>query len=539
MAGSDESKYRIDPNITTKIMDSKGVNYGHAISKMFDTLGDIEVKKKESAQKAEDRALTQESLKLGIDNAKKDQIIKGISVQSIQDKLEDEKVVGGYIASDYTDWNTYAKDKGVKLRSPEMMQSVAKLSDERYNKLMDENWALHEGYLKEQGKFLDAKGNIDMSAVREQLKLDPTNNIGLAQAAERKYGVKIDKPAESLSAKDQAAILASQSTVTKNNALAKKYDWEMKSGGSKGDGGVGAGTNEIKNYTQYANAQKGRGVAPLPFDEWYDKEKNSKTMGMGLRDIEYADGKLNDALITKDKVKMQSAANLYARANPDVKNVDKVFRAIAPTAYQLEEAQKLIQTKGAGVGDEMKNLFSQYTGLGWDETTQEGRTAFLSILQPLAKANITGSVSDRDMKMLQDGFATMYKSDKAVATAMRNKLEQIVATLKPYAQAHPQYAEARGYDVTLNLLEGLSKTTAGNNTRTSNQKSDGFIAVDDILSTKPQAQQNGENVPVSLFGFHKNEPQAQQKQQTQQPKPQQPTNSRVNSVEDFDKLLGF
>lgn len=512
MATSSESKYQINPAITSEIMKTKNINYGHAISKMFDTLGDIEVKDEERVQKAADRALTQESLKLGIDNAKKDQILKGISVQSIQDKLDDEKIVGDFIASDYTDYNTYAKDKGVKLRSPEMMQAVEKLSDANYSKLMDENWALHEGYLKENGKFLDAKGNIDMSAVREQLKLDPTNNIGLAQAAERKYGVKIDKPAETLGAKDQAAILASQSTVAKNMAQAKKYEYEMKNGGSKSGDGVGAGTNEIKNYTQYANAQKTRGVEPLAFDEWYDKEKNSKTMGMGLRDIEYADTKLTEALVSKDKTKMQSAANLYARANPDVKNVDKVFRAISPTAYQFQEAQKLIQTKGAGAGDEMKNLFAQYTGMAWDETTQEGRTAFLSVLQPLAKANITGSVSDRDMKMMQDGFATMYKSDKAVATAMKNKLGQIVATLKPYAEAHPQYAEARGYDVTLQLLSGLYGSDAGEQTKKVTE--DAFIPVDDILGGKPKPPQ-------------------------QQPKPQQPTNSRVNSVEDFDKLLGL
>lgn len=479
-----EDKYRIDPNITSKIMDSKSVNYGHAIGKMFEDLGAIEQKKEENIQKQEDRELAQKSTLLAIDNAQKEQIIKGISVNEIKTKLEDQKAVSAFMQSEDTDWGTYAREHNIKLKTPEMIQTVEKLSDERYNKLMDDSLSAHELYLKENGKFLDKNGNVDLQSVRKQLSSDPTNNLGLAQAFERKYGTKLEKPAEVLSAKDTAAILASQSTITKNNALAKKYKNESKNGGKSG-----GSTNEIKNYTQYANAQKTRGLTPLTFDEWYDKEKNSKTMGMGLRDIEYADTKLTESLLSKDKYQMQSAANLYARANPDVKNVDKVFRAIAPTAYQIEEAQKLIATNGAGVGDEMKNLFAQYTGMEWDQTSQEGRTAFLSVLQPLAKANITGSVSNSDMKMLQDGFATMYKSDKAVATAMRNKIGQSISTLKLYAEAHPKYVEARGYNATLQLLEGLyGKNSTTNKTEQTPKKVTRIIGEQEPNSQPQQTQ---------------------------------------------------
>ena len=80
------------------------------------------------------------------------------------------------------------------------------------------------------------------------------------------------------------------------------------------------------------------------------------------------------------------------------------------------------------IGDEIKNQFSVWTGLSWDDTTQEGRTAFLSVLQPLAKATMTGSVSDRDMKTLENSFSNLYKSDKALANALKNKTEQLLYT---------------------------------------------------------------------------------------------------------------
>ena len=110
----DESKYRIDPNITAKIMDSKGVNYGHAISKMFDGLGDIEVKKEANAQKQEDRALTQESLKLGIENAKSDREIKNISVQQITDGVQDKNLFANIISSE----NPQEAYKNAKFKDP-------------------------------------------------------------------------------------------------------------------------------------------------------------------------------------------------------------------------------------------------------------------------------------------------------------------------------------------------------------------------------------------------------------------------------------
>jgi hypothetical protein len=187
---------------------------------------------------------------------------------------------------------------------------------------------------------------------------------------------------------------------------------------------------------------------------------DKKTMGVSVRNQEYVLGKVDEAIKTEDPIKKSQVANLYATQFPDSKNIDKIFRSTAPTLMQLEEAQKLVQTGGAGVADEVKNIFAQYTGMAWDDTTQQGRTAFLSVLHPLAKANITGTVSDRDMRMLQDSFSTLWKSDKAVANAMRNKSQQLYSNLETYYNAHPQYAELRGYNKTMDLVKTLGQSDA-------------------------------------------------------------------------------
>lgn len=211
-----EDKYRIDPTITSKIMDSKSVNYGHAISKLFDDLGGIEMQKEENVQKQEDRELANEAMRLNIDNAKSDKAIKEISVREIQDKVADNKIISDYMSSNYSDYNTWAKDKGVKLRTPEAMKLVESESDAKTQKMWDESLGNHINYLKENNLYADKDGNINMPEVRKQLAKDP-QNFYLAQAFERRFKTPIDKPQEEITQKD---LLTDES---KNTIMEKKY----------------------------------------------------------------------------------------------------------------------------------------------------------------------------------------------------------------------------------------------------------------------------------------------------------------------------
>ena len=211
-------------------------------------------------------------------------------------------------------------------------------------------------------------------------------------------------------------------------------------------------------------------------------------MGMGVKDINYANSAVSQALNSEDKSTRIQAANIYSNIIKDAKEVDKYFRNLAPTTYQLNEAQKIVEKGGAGVGDEIKNQFSVWTGLAWDDTTQEGRTAFLSVLQPLAKATMTGSVSDRDMKTLENSFSNLYKSDKALANALKNKTEQLLYTAEQYEQRHPDYVKLTGYDKNTNLLRTILNSGEKETTGTK-------ILIDKTTDSQPISKDANTNKP--------------------------------------------
>ena len=182
-----EDKYKIDPNIVKMVSDSKKTNYGHAISQMFSELGGIVNDKYNREQKEKNDNLARENQQLQIDTNK-------LQYQSVADTIHDKKIVSNYIASDASDFSTYLVDNKKTLKTPEWQLKAQEISDNRMNKIWDESLNAHENYLKENGLFLTKDGNIDMKEVRKQLSQDP-KNLHLAQAFERKYGTKLEKPA--------------------------------------------------------------------------------------------------------------------------------------------------------------------------------------------------------------------------------------------------------------------------------------------------------------------------------------------------------
>lgn len=508
MASSSESKYQINPAITSEIMKTKNINYGHAISKMFDSLGDIEVKDEDREQKAADRALTQESLKLNIDNAKKDQILKGISVQGIQDKLEDEKVVGSYIASDYTDYNTYAKDKGVKLRSPEMMQAVEKLSDANYSKLMDENLALHEGYLKETGKHLDEKGNVNMSAVREQLKLDPLNNIGLAQAFERKYGMKLEKPAETLGAKDQASILKSQSDIKKNEALTEKYKYEMKNGGDY------APTSTKKEYNDEMTSKYGNDKTTWePYHEWATVYRDGKKLTgeatynrIVNQEIDKFSGILNttdfarvdfDKAITDKKMtpndKYQLERSLASTREAKVLESQygkykMEFKTIEGQADRFAQYAKSEKVNTHVVQNAVDIVKSYIPNLELDEKELENfkfRSDFLNLSSTILRLQSGLTVSDKERVNFEQSMGTLSKNKEVNFVGIYQKILDKKNALEGVKETAPEYFNIK-YGKTLSNLEEALKVIGGIGVQTDPAAPNINKTVTRIIGEQPQ-----------------------------------------------------
>ena len=68
---------------------------------------------------------------------------------------------------------------------------------------------------------------------------------------------------------------------------------------------------------------------------------------------------------------------------------------------------------------------------------------------------MTGTASDRDMKTLENSFATLWQSDKAVANALQNKTQQLLYVAEQYQERHPDYVKLTGYDKNINMLKNL------------------------------------------------------------------------------------
>ena len=417
----DNDRFKIDPTVVKLNSDSTAMNYGHAISKLFTDLGDIENKKA-------DTELTNTKNKY-----------EEIKLQTIKDEVEDDRNFSNYILADNKD--DFLKENPFKtskysLLGKDYQNKLTDKEKEEHYKYAVTNFSNEKGEFDRTGAFSHLANKVKDGTINESMLYDITDAI------DQKTQSGIYTPKTSV--KDKLDMIKTQAEIGKlraETANVGRSDY--------------APTSEMKNYKAYAMSMQNAGQTPKAYHEWMDDEKLTKSMGTGIKDMNYANQAIADAINSDDKSKKINAANIYSNTYKDAKEVDKYFRGLAPTTFQLQEAQKLTSKNAAGVTDEIKNQFSTWTGLNWDETTQEGRTAFLSILQPLAKASMTGTASDRDMKTLESSFATLWQSDKAVANALQNKTQQLLFVAEQYQERHPDYVKLTGYDKNINMLKTL------------------------------------------------------------------------------------
>lgn len=428
----DGNIFKIDPNIIALNSESMGKNYGHAISQAFKDLGDIE------------------NNKINIDLANTKNQYEEIKLNQVRNEIEDDKNFSNYLLAE--DKNDYLKNNPFKTSKYSLMgedykNTLSLKEQQEHTNRAFANFTDEKGNLNRTGAFKHLQAKFNDGTIKEN------ELYGIMDAIDQKNKSGIYKPKVSM--KDQLDMMKTQAEIRKiNNDIANPRGVEY------------APTSEMKNYEAYAKSMKNSGMSPKAYHEWIDDNNLNKNMGMGVKDINYANSAVTQALNSDNKSERIQAANIYSNIIKDAKEVDKYFRGLAPTTYQLNEAQKIVEKGGAGIGDEIKNQFSVWTGLAWDDTTQEGRTAFLSVLQPLAKATMTGSVSDRDMKTLENSFSNLYKSDKALANALKNKTEQLLYTAEQYEQRHPDYVKLTGYDKNTNLLRTILNSGEKENTGT-------------------------------------------------------------------------
>lgn len=422
-----DDKFGYSPQLINTIAETNKQNVGTHIAKLFDDLGNVEEYKYKKQEEAQDKAVKKE-----IDN---------INLEAVKNQAQDKQNFMKYVKL-----GVPLEESGLEFKTPEYYslandfgRKEKSLSDAdaiKYNASEANRMFAKDGVFDENAFYSHMDNKLKNKEINDQVYAEVIDGVNKA----RKGGIYKEKADNSIYTTDY------------KNHLLQKMDPSFNPDKGYGSGGS---TNEIKNYKAYKESMLADGKTPIPYYAWAEDKDLDKNMGMGIKDMNYVDGLVAKALSSNDPTEKANAGNKYRNINKDAIESDKYFRGLAPTVYQLEEAQKLVSKGGAGAADEIKNQFSTWTGLDWDNTTQEGRTAFLSVLQPLAKSSMTGSVSDRDMKTLESSFATLYQSDKAVANALQNKAKQMLYTAKTYQEAHPQYTQLRGYDKSINMLEKI------------------------------------------------------------------------------------
>lgn len=426
-----DEKYSISPQLTQTIANTNANNVGTHIAKLFDDLGNVQEYKYKKQEEAQDKAVKQE--------------INNINLDAIKNQAQDKQNFMKYVKL-----GVPLEESGLDFKTPEYYslandfgKKEKSLSDAeaiKYNASEANRMFAKDGVFNENDFYSHMDNKLKNKEINEQVYAEVIDGVNKA----RKGGI-------------YKEVVDKAYTPEYKNYTYSKLDPNFGNflDRNRKDGNTYSPTDQVKNYLAYSQSQKANGITPEPFYKWKDGEDTNKNMGVGLKDMISADKIVEEAIKSDDPTIKANAGNKYRNVNKDAIESDKYFRGLAPTVFQLEEAQKLVQKKGAGAGDEIKNQFSTWTGLDWDNTTQEGRTAFLSVLQPLAKASMTGSASDRDMKTLESSFATLYQSDKAVANALQNKAKALLFTAKTYEEAHPTYVKLRGYDKSIGMLEKI------------------------------------------------------------------------------------
>jgi len=436
-----EDKYRIDPNITNKIMDSKAINYGHAIGKMFDDLGGIVTKEAENAQKQGDRELTQKSLKLGIDNAEKDQIIKGISLQNLKDEAADATSYLAVATSDKPD----EAIKNVKFLTPKFQALGKSFVDTNKSFLTAEETKKH--FDTATSMFSNEDGTFDRKGAINHLKTKFTDGKITAETVGSVIDA-IDKAGKNGIYReyvDPSTTLKLNAELNKTNAMANYYK-------RKGNESGSSSSEYERNLKTLFNAGR------ITQDEYYEKmnERVDKMANPDMtaisKDLSVSEKYKNKFIIDLKKqddfkdIDMDSIVNIdMTKLTPEQKSkaeslANIIIRAEKPSASgeitkrmldigvqqkQLNDTTKLTlkymkEGKDFNMVDKIvRENLSNYIGLNEKELEGAWRDArFQESLNIQLKIQSGTAVSAQEWDRFKSSMGTLYQTNKRVALGM-------------------------------------------------------------------------------------------------------------------------
>ncbi len=450
---------QFNPYLARQISDSKGRNYGHVFGDMFNNLG----QNKEDAVKAENEKVKNEINKTTLDIAK--------------DKVHDNKAYASYVNSDYADFNTWSKDNDVQLKTPEMIDLAEKTSDKKLQKVYDESLADHEKYLKENNLFLDKSGNVNLTEVRKQLSKDP-QNLYLAEAFERKYGSKLNKPAKELTQKDKYDLLKTESTILKNQAQTKKINNEINNP-DKYSPTIMQKEYRAEMKSKYGNDEK----LWEPIHEYATKYRQSKKMTGEATYNTIINGVIDDY---SKKLETEDFSNIdfnkaidEGKITPNEKR--KLERNLASTreaknlesqygkykadfetiAGQAERFAKYANSKSVNTDviqnatDIVKSYIPDLDPSDEDVQNFEFRSDFLNLSSTILKLQSGLTVTDKEREQFNKSMGTLSKNKKVNFIGLKQKILDRRNALSGIKNTAPEYFNIKYGDTLRNIDDSI------------------------------------------------------------------------------------
>ena len=243
-------------------------------------------------------------------------------------------------------------------------------------------------------------------------------------------------------------------------------------------------TNEITNYKMYADSLKKQGLAVPSFADFYEQRQNTKTMGVGLRDYDETQNRIN-SVATKHGIQPEQLSKIdFSKLSPaaqydfsqtigaiEQSQKDKLpdwakkeMVNLSQIVHASGEISKLLNTNDSGMLDRAYNKVNQYLGLGSDaemarQSMSESAYALYRNhqLKLMSGTAVSGSEEGRSI----EAFGELWRNDKSTASKMyenmgslKSRLEAIKSSYNPIAFNYRYGNLERGVDASMRVMWG-------------------------------------------------------------------------------------
>lgn len=245
-------------------------------------------------------------------------------------------------------------------------------------------------------------------------------------------------------------------------------------------------TNEIVNYQMYADSLKKQGLQPPSFADFYEQRQNSKTMGVGLRDYDETQNRINsvaskhglrpEQLTTVDFSKLSPAANyefgqVVGAIEQSQKDkipdwAKKEMVSLSQITQASGEIAKLLNTNDSGLLDRAYNKVNQYLGLGSESEMARqsmSESAYALYRNHQLKLMSGSAVTASEESRFNEAFGELWRNDKAVASkiyenmaSLKSRMEAIKSSYNPFVFNYRYGTLEKGVDSAMRSMYSAS-----------------------------------------------------------------------------------